>query len=89
MAGRQEAEPLVLEIGDLLPDAQGEVVLFADEDVPLSLVSEEPVASTGIIADHVTATGVDVDGLYFYSFENGITIYSMTDLVVTTGTTGV
>ena len=75
-------DALVLELADLLPDAAGEVVLMTDEDVPVNLQSDEPVMESGVSEAHVTATGVDVTGHHFYSFEGGVTIYSPYDLLV-------
>ncbi len=79
---RGAQESVLLELEDLLPDASGEVVLFAGEELPVNIVSHEPVTLTGIAEAHVTATGVDVTGLHFYSFEGGITLYSPTDLLI-------
>jgi hypothetical protein len=77
-------ETVLLELEDLLPDASGEVVLFADDELPVNIVTDEPVTDAGIAEAHVTATGVDVTGLHFYSFEGGITLYSPTDLLIVT-----
>ena len=76
------SEALVLNLEDLLPDMEGEVVLHAEVGVPLSLVAERPLTGSGIVEHHVTAAGVDVDGLYYYSFDNGITLYSDSDIVI-------
>ena len=75
-----DSEALVLNLEDLLPDMEGEVVLQAE--VPLSLVAEQSLTGSGIVEHHVTAAGVDVDGLYYYSFDNGITLYSDVDIVI-------
>ncbi len=77
-------ETVLLELEDLLPDASGEVVLFAGEELPVNIVTDEPLTDAGIAAAHVTAAGVDVTGLHFYSFESGITLYSPTDLLIVT-----
>ncbi len=81
-----EAETIVLELGDLLPDALGEVVLFASDDFPVNILADRPVAESGIAPEHVTATGVDVTGLLFYSFEGGITLYSPHSLSISVDT---
>ncbi len=86
LAPTLEAEPIVLKFEDLLPDADGEIVLFAEEDVPVAIITDETVADSGIVEDHVTAAGVDVYGLHFYSFENGITLYSLSDVSISDGT---
>ncbi|HEX9790256.1 MAG TPA: hypothetical protein VGA60_06310 [Kiloniellales bacterium] len=75
-------EPLSLDLGDLLPDAAGEVVLMGAADVPFSIHAGEAVTATGIADAHVTMGGLDVTGLHFYSFESGITLYSPTDLAI-------
>ncbi len=77
-------ETVLLELEDLLPDASGEVVLFAREELPVNIVTDELLTDAGIAAAHVTAAGVDVTGLHFYSFESGITLYSPTDLLIVT-----
>jgi hypothetical protein len=81
-------EPLSLGLSDLLPDAAGEVVLMGGADVPLSIYAAEAVMAEGIADAHITAGGVDVTGLHFYSFESGITLYSPTDLVIDGGPHG-
>ncbi len=75
-------ETVLRELGDLLPDASGEVVLFAGDDLPVNIVTDLPVTDTGIAETHVTATGVDVTGLHFYSFESGLTVYSPADVLI-------
>lgn len=75
-----DSEALVLNLEDLLPDMEGEVVLQAE--MPLSLVVERPLTGSGIVEHHVTAAGVDVDGLHYYSFDNGITLYSDIDILI-------
>ena len=75
-------ETILLELADLLPDASGEVVLFAADDLPVNIVTDQPVTDVGISEAHVTAAGVDVTGLHFYSFESGLTVYSPTDVLI-------
>ena len=75
-------ETILLELADLLPDASGEVVLFAADDLPVNIVTDQPVTEVGISEAHVTAAGVDVTGLHFYSFESGLTVYSPTDVLI-------
>ncbi len=75
-------ETVLLELADLLPDALGEVVLFADEDLPVNIVTDQPITEVGIAEAHVTAAGVDVTGLHFYSFESGLTVYSPIDVLI-------
>ncbi len=80
--GASGEESVVLELADLLPDEAGDVVLFAGDDFAVNLVSDQPVADAGLAEAHVTATGVDVTGLHYYAFENGVTVYSQSDLLI-------
>jgi hypothetical protein len=75
-------ETVLLELADLLPDASGEVVLFADDNLPVNILTDQPITEVGIAEAHVTAAGVDVTGLHFYSFESGLTVYSPTDVLI-------
>ncbi len=75
-------ETVLLELADLLPDASGEIVLFAGDDLPVNIMTDQPVTEVGIAEAHVNATGVDVTGLHFYSFESGLTVYSPTDVLI-------
>ena len=75
-------EAVLLELADLLPDASGEVVLFAGDDLPVNIVTDQPITEAGIAEAHVTAAGVDVTGHHFYSFESGLTVYSPTDVLI-------
>lgn len=75
-------ETVLLELADFVPDASGEVVLFAGDDLPVNIVTDQPVTEAGIAEAHVTAAGVDVTGLHFYSFESGLTVYSPTDVLI-------
>lgn len=75
-------DAVLLQLDDLLPDASGEIVLFADDDLPLNIQASEPLTGAGIAEAHVTDGGLDVTGLHYYSFESGITLYSPTDLLI-------
>jgi hypothetical protein len=76
------ADSVLLELGDLLPDSSGEVVLFMGEDVSVNILTHETITGFGIADPHVTASGVDVTGLHFYSFEGGLTVYSASDVLI-------
>lgn len=80
-----EGDAVVLDLADLLPDEAGDVVLFAGDELPVSITAQEAVTGHGVSDGHVTATGVDVTGLNFYAFENGVTIYSLSDVTITEG----
>ena len=75
-------ETVLLELADLLPDSSGEVVLFADDNLPVNIVTDQTIFEVGIAEPHVTAAGVDVTGLHFYSFESGLTVYSPIDVLI-------
>jgi hypothetical protein len=80
--GQPTGEPLELALADLLPDTAGEVVVSAGDGVALRLKSELPLRDSGVCEEHVTVTGVDVTGLYYYSFVGGVTVYSPEDIEV-------
>lgn len=82
MALDQQEDALVILLEDLLPDAKGEIVLVAEANVALNIITDEIVSESGVAEEHVTATGVEVNGLYFYSFDNGITLYSDQDIMI-------
>jgi hypothetical protein len=69
-----EGDAVVLTLEDLMADDAGEVVLAAD-NVAISLKTEGHVVDGGVVADHITATGVDVSGLSYATLDSGITIY--------------
>lgn len=80
---------VTLSLEELLPDAAGEVVLIAAEDVPIDLLSHETMTGAGIAPEHVTMGGMEVTGLHYYSFESGLTVYSPVDLLILDDTGGV
>jgi hypothetical protein len=81
-------EALVLSLEDLLPDGEGTVVMLTDENLPVNLMTDEPLAGSGVVDEHVSVGGLDVEGLFYYSFANGLTLYSDTDIVIVSETTG-
>jgi len=82
--GAADENSIVLELADLLPDELGEVVLFTGEDLAVNLLADQAVSAAGTADSHVTASGLDVTGLHFYAFENGVTVYSESDLLIST-----
>ena len=72
--GAGDDNSIVLELADLLPDESGEVVLFTGEDLAVNLRADQEVSAAGTAESHVTASGLDVTGLHFYAFENGVTV---------------
>ncbi len=83
-----ETGPLELSLGDLLPNVEGSVVVLTDDNVPVNLVTDEPLAGSGVVDRQVSSGGIDVEGLYYYSFANGLTLYSDTDIVIVSETLG-
>jgi hypothetical protein len=75
-------DAVILQLTDLLPDASGEVVLYAEAGVPVNILAHEPVTESGVAEAHVTASGLDVTGLQYYSFEGGLTLYSPSDVLI-------
>ena len=84
-AGSTAAESgIVLSFADLLPDANGEIVIVgAGEGLRLSIVTDQKVADFGIAESHLTADGFDVGGLSFYMFEGGTKLYYSPEVDVT------
>ncbi len=67
---------VTLALADLLPDANGEVVILTEEDNPhLSIVTDLRILESGVSPDHVTAGGIDVGGLQYWVFEDGTRLY--------------
>ncbi len=81
-------EALVLSLEELLPDVEGAVVMLSDADLPVNLVTDELLAGSGVVGESVSAGGLDVEGLFYYSFANGLTLYSDTDIVIVGNTAG-
>ena len=87
-ASRLAAEPgIVLSFADLLPDANGEIVIVgAGGGLRLSIVTDQKVAESGIADSHLTADGFDVGGLSYFMFEGGTRLYYSPDVDVTIAT---
>jgi hypothetical protein len=76
-------EPVItLSLADLLPDANGEIVVVGD-GVHLSLVTDAEVCGSGIAEQHLTATGMDVGGLAYFAFADGTKLYVSPDVDLT------
>lgn len=70
-----EAE-IELRMADLVSDHNGEVVFFNDSGArTVGITSDVPVVADGRADPHVTASGADVTGYRFVTFENGPTLY--------------
>ena len=71
-----EAAEIELQVADLVSDPDGEIVLFNDSGVrTMGITASTPVVADGRAAAHVTASGADVSGYRFVTFQNGPTLY--------------
>lgn len=76
-------DQLTLSLADLLPDANGNVVLFNDAGVTeMFITSEKPVVDSGIAGEQAAVEVGDVAGMAFYSFDSGPTLYCPLDVHV-------
>lgn len=65
-----------LSLADLLPDANGEIVVMNEGDDPqVAIETDLKVLDTGISPAHVTAGGIEVGGMHFWVFEDGTRLY--------------
>lgn len=71
-----DAARIELALSDLVADANGEVVLFNDSGLrTLAIRTEATVVADGQAAKHLTASGEDVSGFKYVTFDNGVTLY--------------
>ena len=76
--------PITLAFDDLLPDANGEIVVMgADLGTHLSIVTDQRICAVGVAESHLTADGLEVAGLSFYAFESGTRLYFSPEIAVT------
>jgi hypothetical protein len=74
---------LTLRLDDLIQDDNGEVVLFNDSGLrALAVATDAGVVAEGSSGTHVTATGEDVSGFHYVTFDNGLTLYYQSGLEV-------
>lgn len=84
LAGDADADRIVLSLEDMLPDANGEIVVLSQQgQLHLNLMTDLKVCDSGVAASHVMADGLDVHGLSFYAFEGGTKIYYSSDVEIT------
>ena len=70
------ASEIELSLDDLISDENGEIVFFNDSGFrTLSISTRSSVVSDGRANDHLTATGDDVTGFNYVTFDNGLTLY--------------
>ncbi|MGH6967820.1 MAG: hypothetical protein ACREEL_00875 [Stellaceae bacterium] len=74
-AGATPAETLTLSLDDLIPDARNEIVILDGSGHDIAVATADAVSAHGIAAAHVTATGFDVSGFAFCTFEGGVTVF--------------
>lgn len=75
------AAEVELALADLVSDANGEVVLFNDSGFrAMAIRAEAAVIADGRAQKHMTASGEDVSGFNYVTFDNGVTLYYPEDL---------
>lgn len=77
--------PMVLALADLLPDAQGEIVIQSDGVGTVGIVTDQSVTASGTVAEHVTASGDMVAGYRYYALDGGLTLYCPSDTTLVLG----
>jgi hypothetical protein len=83
-ANDTDSDHIVLSLGDLLPDANGEIVVLSQQgQLHLNLMTDLRVCESGVSPGHVTADGLDVFGLSYYAFEGGTRVYYSSDVEIT------
>jgi hypothetical protein len=71
-----DAAEVQLALADLVSDANGEVVVFNDSGFrTMAIRTEAAVTADGRVQRHVTASGDDVSGFNYVTFDNGVTLY--------------
>lgn len=80
------APTITLSIGDLLPDANGEVVIMGGgEPAQINLLTDQKLSGSGVAESHITLDGVDVHGLSFFAFEGGLKLFYPNHLDIVLG----
>ena len=65
-----------LSLSDLLPDANGEIVVLNEGDDPqVAIETDLKVLDYGVSPAHLTAGGIEVGGMQFWVFEDGTRLY--------------
>ena len=78
-------DSMVLALADLLPDAQGEIVIHSGGIGRIDVITDRAITATGTTAEHVTAAGEDVSGYRFYTLDSGVTLYCPNDTTIVLG----
>lgn len=72
----QATSAVELALDDLISDDNGEIVFFNNSGFrTLSITTRSSVVSDGKASDHSTASGEDVSGFHYVTFDNGMTLY--------------
>ena len=75
-AAQATGEQFSLNLADLLPDANGEIVILNEGGDPgLNIVTDLRLLESGIAGAHVTDGGIEVKGLQYWVFEDGTKLY--------------
>lgn len=75
-ASQDAGAQFTLNLADLLPDANGEIVILNEGDDPcLNIVTDLRLLESGIAESHVTDGGIEVKGLQYWVFEDGTKLY--------------
>lgn len=65
-----------LDLAELIPDAEGAIVLFDDSAIGRLIVRTDlPVAAQGVAPPRRTAAGIDVGGMRYVTLAGGPTLY--------------
>lgn len=76
LGGQADGQQFTLNLADLLPDANGEIVILNEGDDPcLNIVTDLRLLESGIAESHVTDGGIEVKGLQYWVFEDGTKLY--------------
>ena len=79
-----DADHITLSLNDLLPDANGEIVVMNPQGhLHLNIVTDLQISESGVADSHFTADGTDVNGLSFYAFEGGMRLYYSPEVEIT------
>jgi hypothetical protein len=69
-------QTVTLTLGELLPDSNGEIVIVNGGDDPqLQIVTELKLLESGVAHDHLTESGLQVDGFNYWVFEDGTKLF--------------
>jgi len=69
-------QTVTLTLGELLPDSNGEIVIVNGGDDPqLQIVTELKLLESGVAHDHLTESGLQVEGFNYWVFEDGTKLF--------------